>query len=190
MKTTASFIQPFMNPTAPVTVHVDSTDELVEGQTVLIPGGGHYMVSAILSEHQVQLVNLALATNTAPGTTVPRGIVVASGTPGMSTITLGTDLVVDIQTANVIIIPVSLGATGPGAITLFSGSLPIDGTRLIFNDFNEAFGGFGGVNYSVVSSTAHIGSISNYSFTWSHSNEYFDITYSAPGNFWTINEQH
>lgn len=194
MKTTASFIQPFMNPTAPVTVHVDSTDELVEGQTILIPAGGHYMVSAILNEHQVQLVNLALATNAVQGATVPRGRIVASGTPELSTVVLGIDLVVDVQTANAIFVPVSLGGTGPVAMTLFStsGSLPVDGTRLVFDDVNAKLGGPGNVdhfNVSYPSGFIKFGAgTGNNAFVWGPTGyTYIDLTYCVPANIWIVN---
>jgi hypothetical protein len=133
MKTTASFVQPNIGGT--VSVLIDSTDGLVEGQTVVLAGGGFYVVQTV-SDGSAHLLNLALVANLPSGGTVPRGAILApSGAPGLGVIVPQTGQTnIILETPNVMIL-VDVGV--PCTIGFFGATQPPDGSRIVIIDYRS-----------------------------------------------------
>lgn len=82
MKTTASFVQPAVGGT--VTVAVDDSTSAAEGQSLLIPDFGHYMVTTISDASHVTMMSVGLRSDALPGVQCPRGSgFVPSAPPGL-----------------------------------------------------------------------------------------------------------
>jgi hypothetical protein len=175
------------------TVTVDSTRDLMVGQTVLHEMGGFYMVDSIVDEHTVNLMNLAYPQNfVATGTeVVPRGLLVPTGLPqGLATLTPPIPNYVTSYTLIVNgVLVLTPGLSANMTLTLFGMAPPI-GTRVVLWDSGGNLGGSYTITVSAAGGPIYLPNTGPWSGVWSTQYGVLDMTFQNPDSpIWLVTSQ-